>query len=388
MISRKNIAFITNNLFFTNSHGIRTLTYSLIHKTRKLGLAVHVVNVELKNKETILTELDVTDKDLFNRGFESNTCIGKSKGEILHILKSGKLASFLKKNKMAKVPSGKTLDPKTRFDTTIMSYPFWSYPGFQNPWLNPENTLPNSNKFYLMAYDTIPNRVYLAKPDDAVVHRIAYEQQLAYKFADDRDGILCITDDAKKQCQIFGFGKKRGLKVLPLMLPPGYERIDIPLNRDRSVILSAPFNKRKGLSIMPDLLNAGSLDRITIFGQPIEDIQHIIDFFTKLDTDNVTWWINVDYETQKKLYLNSRVLLFPSISEGLGIPLLEAYACGCSALVSDISPLNKIAFREDILPGDLEAACKILRKHLSKKHDPKFYQKLVHEQTSSFNLSI
>jgi glycosyltransferase involved in cell wall biosynthesis len=43
------------------------------------------------------------------------------------------------------------------------------------------------------------------------------------------------------------------------------------------------------------------------------------------------------------LYRNARVFVFPSLYEGFGIPVLEAFACGCPAVLSDASSLPEIA---------------------------------------------
>ena len=43
------------------------------------------------------------------------------------------------------------------------------------------------------------------------------------------------------------------------------------------------------------------------------------------------------------LYRNARVFVFPSLYEGFGIPIIEAYACGCPIAVSDTSSLPEIA---------------------------------------------
>jgi glycosyltransferase involved in cell wall biosynthesis len=42
-------------------------------------------------------------------------------------------------------------------------------------------------------------------------------------------------------------------------------------------------------------------------------------------------------------YSSARALLFPSLAEGFGWPLIEAAACGCPALTTDEPPMNEIA---------------------------------------------
>ncbi len=43
------------------------------------------------------------------------------------------------------------------------------------------------------------------------------------------------------------------------------------------------------------------------------------------------------------LYQNAIAFIFPSLYEGFGIPVLEAFACGCPCIVSDVSSLPEVA---------------------------------------------
>jgi glycosyltransferase involved in cell wall biosynthesis len=45
------------------------------------------------------------------------------------------------------------------------------------------------------------------------------------------------------------------------------------------------------------------------------------------------------------LYASAALLLFPSVAEGFGWPVLEAMACGCRVVVSDRAPLGEVAGR-------------------------------------------
>lgn len=69
-----------------------------------------------------------------------------------------------------------------------------------------------------------------------------------------------------------------------------------------------------------------------------------------------------------KYYSNALAFIFPSIYEGFGIPPLEAQACGCPVLASDIPPHHEVIGESGLFcnpnnPNDLASGmCKILDK--------------------------
>lgn len=58
---------------------------------------------------------------------------------------------------------------------------------------------------------------------------------------------------------------------------------------------------------------------------------------------NVVELIDVDNEKLGVLYSGAFALLFPSLEEGFGWPILEAQACGCPVITSNRAPMNEIA---------------------------------------------
>ena len=51
---------------------------------------------------------------------------------------------------------------------------------------------------------------------------------------------------------------------------------------------------------------------------------------------------NVDDEALRSTYKHAELLLFPSIIEGFGWPILEAQACGCPVFTLDQTPMNEL----------------------------------------------
>ena len=64
--------------------------------------------------------------------------------------------------------------------------------------------------------------------------------------------------------------------------------------------------------------------------------------FTDLGIKNQIIQYPVNDEQLKYLYKNARCFVFPTLYEGFGIPLLEAFSCECPAVVSNSSSLPEI----------------------------------------------
>ncbi len=67
-------------------------------------------------------------------------------------------------------------------------------------------------------------------------------------------------------------------------------------------------------------------------------------YFETLQVGNNIKHVNLsDYSILKKLYENAVCLVFPSIYEGFGLPILEAFYSGCPVALSNISVFKEVA---------------------------------------------
>jgi glycosyltransferase involved in cell wall biosynthesis len=80
-------------------------------------------------------------------------------------------------------------------------------------------------------------------------------------------------------------------------------------------------------------------------------------------TDRIVWLDTVAQEDLVTLIQAAGGLIQPSVYEGFGLPVLEAMACGCPVVASDIAPLREITASTAVLfpAGDLEALATALR---------------------------
>lgn len=65
--------------------------------------------------------------------------------------------------------------------------------------------------------------------------------------------------------------------------------------------------------------------------------------FKKLKIEKKVFQYTVNDEILSQLYQNALVFVFPSLYEGFGIPILEAFACKCPVACSNVSSLPEIA---------------------------------------------
>lgn len=81
----------------------------------------------------------------------------------------------------------------------------------------------------------------------------------------------------------------------------------------------------------------------------------------------------VDNETLRACYSAAELLLFPSLEEGFGWPIIEAQACGCRVLTTGKAPMNEVGGTTPFyLPSDpladLPGAVEFLRSALDEPH--------------------
>ncbi len=77
--------------------------------------------------------------------------------------------------------------------------------------------------------------------------------------------------------------------------------------------------------------------------------------------------VGVSNQELQALYCNALALLFPSLEEGFGWPILEAQACGCPVITTMRPPMTEVAGEGAILidPADVDAAAAVIARGLN-----------------------
>jgi glycosyltransferase involved in cell wall biosynthesis len=79
---------------------------------------------------------------------------------------------------------------------------------------------------------------------------------------------------------------------------------------------------------------------IVCTGSPFNDSEKYL--FNKLGIQNCIYNTFVTDDELIYLYKNAIAFVFPSVYEGFGLPVLEAFSCGCPAVISNSSSLSEI----------------------------------------------
>jgi len=87
--------------------------------------------------------------------------------------------------------------------------------------------------------------------------------------------------------------------------------------------------------------------------------------------DRVRQFIDVSNEELRAFYSLATALLFPSLQEGFGWPIVEAQACGCPVFTSNIAPMTEVGGKAAIYvdPRDNQGAAETIAASLDRLHE-------------------
>lgn len=129
------------------------------------------------------------------------------------------------------------------------------------------------------------------------------------------------------------------------------------------------YKNRPGvLEIFRQLVQGQGLThlRLAIAGSPLAD--HSWEFIRAHGlTDYIVELGGVSSETLRALYSAAIALLFPSLQEGFGWPIIEAQACGCPVFTSNDTPMTEVGGNAAVYlnPRQLPQAAQVVADHLN-----------------------
>ncbi len=228
-----------------------------------------------------------------------------------------------------------------------------------NPWLCVHNGVPLEDQLFSVgiAYDMVPNLLALGilrTPQFIDVYKFAYEHNAGYKFyIKNAQRIACISESTKRDfLSLYGGNLADRLDVcLPFNdFGNGLVRKE---EEAKDVLLINVLDQRKNFSTVSKTLQAAASKtplNVVIVGRERLVLQDVIKFLEEISSvcSNVEWYRSPSDDQLEELMKRAKVLLFPSIYEGLGLPILEAQAKGIPVISSNNSSCSEINLNPDL----------------------------------------
>jgi glycosyltransferase involved in cell wall biosynthesis len=134
------------------------------------------------------------------------------------------------------------------------------------------------------------------------------------------------------------------------MLEEARRRLALP---ERYVLFVGNLEPKKNLELLVQAFYAAKMHRklpqvLVLCGRigwKSKDLLNLIRDLSVQDCVRLTGYVPA--AALPWMYNLAELFVFPSLAEGFGLPLLEAFACGCPALAADIPALREIAATPD-----------------------------------------
>jgi glycosyltransferase involved in cell wall biosynthesis len=186
------------------------------------------------------------------------------------------------------------------------------------------------------------------------------------------DIIKYFTIDENKIFVIHEAAGKNFKKNMDGITLPVIENLNIP---DRFIMAFGAIDPRKNTSRIIDafehFINLTKSDhQLIVVGLPQSEKNHFTKQVQKLGiSSNVTFLGFVSEDELIALYNRAEIMLYPSLYEGFGVPILEAMACGTPVIGSTSASIPEIAGNAAVLidPTNLEQLYSSIHKLSSNK---------------------
>ena len=178
------------------------------------------------------------------------------------------------------------------------------------------------------------------------------------------ENIITISNHVKSEI-ISNFNvNEHNIEVIPPYIPNFFHQI-----KDKKMIrnkLGLPLNKKLILSISSDQprKNLGMVKNVM---QSLENEYRLVRIGPPVG-DSITF-NNVDSETINEIYNACDLLYFPTLMEGFGYPVVEAFKTGLPVVSSDIDVIREISAEAAVLvnPDSLDENIKAIKYALANK---------------------
>jgi len=363
------IAFLVESHFFSKHVGVRNYFLSLVALLEKTN---HVDIISCyRDTHGDLSYYKIHFK---NRNFQHNNGIAESlrlesaPAKMMELYGAKLTGRTVTENDFYYCQIGGGII-KEQYDTCFIT----------NPWLIDHNERFPATKIYGIIYDTIPNEYAVTKTLVVMALATRHTRGFAYymKYC---DHIFAISEQAKNRFIRFFKCSQDKITDLPPLIPNGYfDYVPKTEYSGKNIMLAGPFDLRKGLKSIPAIVNpvGDQVDNLIIYGDIRCSLEDIITFFDEIKVKNIVWYpkaLTTDIQASFEI---SKALLFPSLEEGLGLPIIESQLCGTPVLVRNQAPMNKLVLEGGFVMEDdeLDKASLALESMLQNNFDKKALSK-------------
>ncbi|MDZ8055057.1 MAG: glycosyltransferase family 4 protein [Aulosira sp. ZfuVER01] len=179
-------------------------------------------------------------------------------------------------------------------------------------------------------------------------------QQMIIKGLNQAQRVVCVSEQTRNDVLRLTSLSEKAVSVIstglnypytPMLATTAKQRLaDLGIPPDSDFILHVGANhwykNRLGvLSIFYELMLQKPNFYLVMVGQLMTKEMH--QFINKYNlSQKVIELIEIDNENLRAIYSSATALLFPSLHEGFGWPIIEAQACGCPVFTSNRPPMN------------------------------------------------
>ncbi|MEH1863711.1 MAG: glycosyltransferase family 1 protein [Nostoc sp.] len=183
-------------------------------------------------------------------------------------------------------------------------------------------------------------------------------QQMVMRGLNQGQKIACVSQQTQSDVLRLCSLSQSSVSVIPMGLNYPYSPMTVIESQPRLKALGIPDDCQFILHIGANHWYKNRLGVLSIFyqlilqlqqpefylvmvGKPMTDEMHQF-IKTHNITQKVIELVEIDNESLRAIYSSATALLFPSLYEGFGWPIVEAQACGCPVFTSNRSPMNDV----------------------------------------------
>jgi glycosyltransferase involved in cell wall biosynthesis len=203
------------------------------------------------------------------------------------------------------------------------------------------------------------------------------------------DKVIAISEQTKSDIQEFFHIEESKIEVI---YQPIHQRFFNPILEDDAQMVRCKYQlpidfilsvgtieRRKNLLSILEAMVTENLDYpLLVIGRPTSYINDVKAYIAKHPNLKVIFLHDIADDELNAIYRMAKILIYPSVFEGFGLPVAEALACGTPVITSNISSMPEAGGDAAILiqPDSAEEIGLAMRHLLS---DNDFYQRKVEE---------